>query len=80
MLDILKIRVGDKVICVQDYSTLLKKCETYTISDIFVIDSTTDIDYVRLYEFGDMNFFLSRFDINIKETRKQKLKKLYYNA
>ncbi len=78
MIDIKKLKIGDKVIVINNLSNehIITMHNEYTIREI-IYDQTKKEHFVKLEEVDYFySFFIHRFKPNTKEERKQKLEKL----
>jgi len=76
MLDIRKLKIGDKVICINDKNNInLKINKVYTIED-FHYDYMKNRYYIVLKGYYG-EFYIERFIFDIKYERNKKLKKIY---
>jgi len=75
MIDIKKLKIGNKVIAVNvNFSELILN-KKYTISYIDVCDNSCN-DRIRLIETGNKLYYDFRFDIDLNYIRKEKLNKI----
>jgi len=78
MLDIKTLKIGDNVIVIDNSGNdyFIKLNNKYTISYICQSNHEYDSSYVKLFETKDVKYYLFRFKLDLKQTRKQKLDKI----
>ena len=68
-----RFKIGDKVTCIKNTGSVLILGEKYTIYKIYY---RGNFKRVMIEECPDIAYYANRFQLNLQEQRKEKIKKL----